>query len=321
MRVSSHACVLNKVYLTSNLVSTSFVKLYSFEMFTVSGRKMSKSSHLSIQSDHLSHLRFISSSNLCNILVRVTQSDASLFAVVPVVSHTQPAKFISALRASHVHASWIFLNVCFALGTRLSVDFFPELSWVRGALILLDFLNEDSSIIAIKWNMSLILTFKTISMATVTKHIHCNLIRLMNAEVTAWRRAPFKWFVKINKVLNQVLVILVLVYLSLKEVVEDTPGDNIFAFVFRTCRGDAVRTTIHGTFDVHTKARFAESVLTVHCVSVAHRVLHEANLAEIFSVGSWRRSRHLFILLCEAFKHSVLVPSMFATLLWRLTAV
>ena len=60
MWVSSHACVLNKVYLTSNLVSTSFVKLYSFEMFTVSGRKMSKSSHLSIQSDHLSHFRFIS---------------------------------------------------------------------------------------------------------------------------------------------------------------------------------------------------------------------------------------------------------------------
>ena len=41
--------------------------------------------------------------------------------MVPVVSETEPAKFVAALSAGHVHTTLVFLNITFALGTRLGV--------------------------------------------------------------------------------------------------------------------------------------------------------------------------------------------------------
>jgi hypothetical protein len=46
--------------------------------------------------------------------------------VIPVVTKAQPAKFVSALRASHMHASLVFLNIDFALRALLRVKFKPN---------------------------------------------------------------------------------------------------------------------------------------------------------------------------------------------------
>ena len=47
--------------------------------------------------------------------------------MVFVVAHAKPAKFILALSTRHMHAALIFLNHALALGTRLGVEFDPNL--------------------------------------------------------------------------------------------------------------------------------------------------------------------------------------------------
>ena len=180
MSIPTCTCILNELNLTSYLFTSCFINFDRLEMLIIPSSKMSKSPHLSIQSYSLSHLRLISPSHLGNILVWVTQPYTSLFTMILVITHTQPTKLISTLRTSHVHTSTVLLNVSLAFRTRLSVYPFPQLSWVRSAFILLYLLNEKSSVVAIQWHMSFILTFEAKSMATVTMHIHCNLVRLVN---------------------------------------------------------------------------------------------------------------------------------------------
>lgn len=56
---------------------------------------------------------------------RVAKTPSSFFIVISVVTKTQPAKFILAVFAGHVHASLILFDATFALGTRLCVNFYP----------------------------------------------------------------------------------------------------------------------------------------------------------------------------------------------------
>lgn len=55
------------------------------------------------------------------VFPRVAQIGTRFILMVPVVSETEPAKFVAALSAGHVHTTLVFLNIALALGTRLGV--------------------------------------------------------------------------------------------------------------------------------------------------------------------------------------------------------
>ncbi len=88
--------------------------------------------------------------------------------MVSIVTHAQPAELVLALRASHVHATLIFLNAHFALGTRLGVKFEPNLGVIH---TLVDFCLPLGQDITGDWSVSWLHALETEIIPTFADNI------------------------------------------------------------------------------------------------------------------------------------------------------
>ena len=80
------------------------------EMLHVSGLEMLKLALYQLYLLLLSHIRLFVSLQLNDIIERVAQVFSRLCLMLPVVAHAEPAELVAALRACHMHATFVLLN-------------------------------------------------------------------------------------------------------------------------------------------------------------------------------------------------------------------
>ena len=121
--------VYSRVYVTDGLYLTLYINQFLFRelngslMLVVSIWVEFKSLHFTFNHCCIANFLFLCSSRSNNIGKRVAKPSTCFFVMVSIITKTQPAKFISALTAGHVHTAWIFLNWRFAFWTLFGIQF------------------------------------------------------------------------------------------------------------------------------------------------------------------------------------------------------
>ena len=119
------------INLISDLLLFDFSEPYGLEVLHVSSLEMFKFTLDQLDTLFFSKIFIAVSLKLDNILKRIAQVLSCFSLMVSVVSHAKPAKFIAALRAGHVHAATIFLDIRFAFGAWLGIKLDPLLISIK----------------------------------------------------------------------------------------------------------------------------------------------------------------------------------------------
>ncbi len=160
--------------------------------------------------------------------------------MVPVVSSAEPAELIATLRASHVHASLVLLDLYFALWTVLSVKLDPEIRITFASLDLRVPLNKqvtvNRSMRALKALEAPIVSTLAINVRSVHRLV---LIRLR----ALGRRTPLGIFVDVDERVCEIILVLSDLLRRQKLAVEPLWDDQL-APLLRTSSENAVRAVL-----------------------------------------------------------------------------
>ena len=177
-----------------------------------------------------------------------------------VVTSAKPAELILAVLTSHVHATLVLLNVCFALRTRLGIQLKPNIIVVITAI---DSVVPFGQKVTREWPVSLFNTLETpvIPTQTVDVSLFSGRVVCEVGAVGSW--APLHLFADVYKrllVVLSILVIALLVYQFLEHLFRD---NELARRQWADCCY-AVWASLNLSVKISLIALKAKSVLTFH---------------------------------------------------------
>lgn len=246
---------------------------------------MCELSHLSIKSDSFFHFSHIGSFEFDNVLIASTESHASFFKMLFVVSHAEPTEFVSASTASHMHASLILFNWGLTFGAFLRVYSNPEFWVISSSRVFFHLLLEHISEVTFKRWMSIFVTFKTEPITTVTENINYSYTkwRIYDDILTTRKRTIFEHFVGFHKILNKKLVVSfyqnrIVIDFLIHEVLR---LNNEWTFIRRTSLKNTLCSILHSVLNELSKTSYAEIMAAfIHLNNIRLFVLSIANFAQ-----------------------------------------
>ena len=178
--------------------------------------------------------------------------------MISIVSHAQPAELVTTLRASHVHAPFIFLYLGFTFWTGLGIELYPFLICViTQACLVQPFLKQ----ITRNRSVSTTTTFKAPIMPTIAYNICLFHWWIVNGASALRCWTPLCPLVHPDE---SVLVVFLVTFvlLVIKQLLEEFLIDKQFAGMYRALGEDYLGAISHLCLQVLLETVAAETMRT-----------------------------------------------------------